>query len=123
MRAIHRLFILLAPLATAASLKIDWQNDTAFSLLLNNETWLTGGAAARVFTRRAVALYEWGMADLGRRCLLRGPKARCRRHLSLNDVAVFKQLLVGDGEWHDPRPAKTPQTPPSWSTTTIGWEN
>ena len=37
---------------------------------------LTGGAAARVFTRRAVALYEWGMADLGRRCLLRGPKAR-----------------------------------------------
>ena len=64
---------------------------------------LTGGAAARVFTRRAVALYEWGMADLGRRCLLRGPKARCRRHLSLNDVAVFKQLLVGDGEWRDPR--------------------
>ena len=63
---------------------------------------LTGGAAARVFTRRAVALYEWGMADLGRRCLLRGPKARCRRHLSLNDVAVFKQLVVGDGQWRDP---------------------
>lgn len=58
---------------------------------------LTGGAAARAFTNDAVALYEWGMADLGRRCLARGAKARCRRHLSLNDVAVFKQLLVGDG--------------------------
>ena len=66
---------------------------------------LTGGAAARVFTRRAVALYEWGMADLGRRCLLRGPTARCRRHPALPTPSGGRRSSARGGRRREARRA------------------
>ena len=60
------------------------------------------GEGARRLLSRARALYEWGMVDIAATC--QDEDRRCRRHLGLNDVVVFKRLLVGDdARWRDGR--------------------
>jgi hypothetical protein len=98
-------FVRSHDISTIARLPVETTNlETGVIALVVNEK-------TRRLMRRAVELYRWGMIDISAQCAAMNGTAR-RLHqpvcssITLNDVSIFKHLLVGSAEggmgWRDP---------------------